>query len=120
MARNETLTITKKTMTEITNEDATSITFQVQKGRASIVPSTSSTAPSDTDGALRYHQGQGEANVPLDDLFPGFGAVRLLRISSVSSTERTARPLASRTFFRKRDLDHLRQMVGRWIRRPTH
>jgi len=38
---------------------------------------TSASAPTDADGAIRDNPGQGELNTLMGDLFPGITAVRL-------------------------------------------
>jgi len=78
MAQNTTLIIPAKTWTQLTDADVTSITFQNTAGYHILVKgTTSASAPTDDDGAIRYNPGQGERNATLSDLFPGISAVRV-------------------------------------------
>lgn len=77
MARNETLNLPADEWTEITNADATSITFMVQSPNTAIVyiQATAASEPSggdgDVSGSIPYAAGQGERNATIADMFPG-------------------------------------------------
>ena len=78
MARNTTVEAPAGAWVELTNANASSITFQnVAAHHVMIKGGATSTLPTDLDGALRYNPGQGERNVSLSDLFPGISAVRV-------------------------------------------
>lgn len=78
MAQNTTVSIPEKTWTQLTDADVTAITFQNKSGYHILVKgTTSASAPTDLDGAIRYNPGQGELNTALSDMFPGISAVRL-------------------------------------------
>ena len=63
--------------TEITNANATNITFQVRRGVALIRGATTGTPPSVALNGARYTSGEGTQNTPLSDLFAGAGIVRV-------------------------------------------
>ena len=72
MAQNTTLTVPRRTWTQLTDADITSITFQnIGNNYILIKATTDTTTPTDPAGAIRYNPGQGERNVALSDLFPG-------------------------------------------------
>ncbi len=71
MARTDTLTIPANQWLQLTNSDATAVTFQVKGGTVHLVATVGATPPADFDNALIYRAGQGEANIPLADLAPG-------------------------------------------------
>lgn len=78
MAQNTDITLTAETWTQLTDADVTAITFQNKSGNYVLVKgTTSASAPTDDDGAIRYNPGQGERNTSLADLFPGISAVRV-------------------------------------------
>lgn len=78
MARNTTLEIPARTWTQITNDDATFITFQNQSNTPFFLKGTTdATTPVDDDGSIAYPSYSGEKNVALEELFPGIAAVRL-------------------------------------------
>lgn len=81
MARNTTITAARGVMTELTNSDATSITFQVLSGSGYVIGATDDTPPENISGGLHYKFGQGEMNVPLSEMFPNLSAVRLFIFS---------------------------------------
>lgn len=72
MPQNTTKDLDADTWTQLTDADVTAITFQ-NRGEASILIAVTATAsaPSDTNGAIRYEPGQGEAGIALSDLQPG-------------------------------------------------
>lgn len=77
MARTDTLTV-PQAWTQLTNSDATKLTFQVKSGAVYIVATAGAVAPTDFDNALLYDVGQGEVAVQPLDLAPGTaGANRL-------------------------------------------
>jgi hypothetical protein len=75
MPQNTTIAVPRRTWTQLTDADISSITFQ-HLGTAFLLikATTDTTAPTNTTGALRYEPGQGERNVALADLFPGLSA----------------------------------------------
>ena len=85
MPQNTTIAVPAATWTQLTDADITSITFQNIGGAYILVKATTDgTAPTNTDGAIRYNPGQGERNVAMSDLFPGLsGADRLWAWSDV-------------------------------------
>lgn len=86
MAQNTSIQIPRYEWTQITDADVAAITFQNVGGNSIAIKGTvDATAPTNADGALRYHQGRGERNVSLADLFPGIAAVRLWAYSEGGS-----------------------------------
>lgn len=86
MARNANVSITNE-WTQLTNADATAVTFLNMTGDDIIIMGTSSaTAPTGYDGP-QYPRMTGERNVYLSDMFPGVtGVVRLwARCTSLAS-----------------------------------
>jgi len=78
MAQNTDVTLPIATWTQLTDANVTSITFQNKGGNYILVKgTTSASAPTDDDGAVRYNPGQGERDVFLSELFPGIAAVRV-------------------------------------------
>ena len=107
MAQNTTLSVPAGEWTQITNADATSITFQVSGNAIAYIAGTAdatapdgtgawlwtddtpitweddttmrleATSPTSTVGAIRYSPNQGELNTALADLFPGMSAARV-------------------------------------------
>lgn len=78
MAQNTDVTLPIATWTQLTDADVTAITFQNKSGNYIFVKgTTSASAPTDGDGAVRYNPGQGERDVFLSELFPGIAAVRV-------------------------------------------
>ena len=78
MAQNTTTALTGGTWAQLTDADVTSITFQnIGKNYILVKGTTSASAPTDADGAIRYNPGQGELNAALSDMFPGLAAVRV-------------------------------------------
>jgi hypothetical protein len=78
MAQNTTITLTAATWTLITNSDTTAVTFQNQSFYPLLVKGTvGASAPANSDGAIEYAAGEGETNIPLDDLWPGIVATRV-------------------------------------------
>ena len=78
MAQNTNISVPAATWTQLTDADVTAITFQNKSGNFILVKgTTSASAPTDLDGAIRYNPGQGELNTALSDMFPGISAVRL-------------------------------------------
>jgi hypothetical protein len=77
MPRTDTLTVAQA-WTQLTNSDATAVTFQVKTGSVYIVATAGATPPTDFDNSLLYEAGQGEVALALADLAPGTaGANRL-------------------------------------------
>lgn len=78
MAQNTSISIAANTWTLLTDSNVSSATFQnVGSNFILVKATTNTTAPTDTNGALRYNPGQGERNAFLSDLFPGISGVRL-------------------------------------------
>ncbi len=78
MARNqETITVAHKEVRELTNADASRITFAVLEGQIEIRIETSATATGDR--GLPYSQGSGEIQRPLSELVEA-GGVRVIAI----------------------------------------
>ena len=78
MAQNTNISVPSATWTQLTDASVTAITFQNKSGNFILVKgTTSASAPTDLDGAIRYNPGQGELNTALSDMFPGISAVRL-------------------------------------------
>ena len=78
MAQNTNISVPKEAWTQLTDADVSSITFQNKSGNFVLIKgTTSASAPTDADGAIRYNPGQGELNTLMGDLFPGITAVRL-------------------------------------------
>lgn len=77
MARTDTLTVPQSWI-ELTNSNATAVTFQVKAGPVYLVATVGAVAPTDFDNAVIYDVGQGEVGLLLADLAPGTpGANRL-------------------------------------------
>ena len=71
MAQLDTIAATAATWTQITDADATAITFQNQAGINMLLKGTTdATAPTTPDGAIIYPPFMGERNVTITDLFP--------------------------------------------------
>jgi len=71
MAQLTTVSADAATWTQITNADATAITFQNQAGINMLLKGTTDgTAPTTTTGAIIYQPFTGEKNVTITDLFP--------------------------------------------------
>lgn len=88
MPRNATLVVPKQTWTILTDEDVSSLTFQVKvaKSKVKFAATTDTTAPATDAIAIEYDQGMGEANIALSDLFPGLsGAARIWAYSGLSA-----------------------------------
>jgi len=82
MAQNTHITLAAGTWTSLTNANVTSITFQnVSQNYIWIKGTAGAVAPTSIDGALRYDFSEGEANVPLSDLFPGLSAIRVYALA---------------------------------------
>jgi len=87
MARTDTVTLSDTTWTELTNANATEVTFQVKAGAAYLVVTVGATPPSDLDNAMAYSAGQGEAAIALADLAPGTsGGNRLYALANGYAT----------------------------------
>lgn len=71
MARTNVITLPKDSWTQLTNSDATAVTFQVRRGTVQIAAVVGAVAPTDFDKAVEYRKGQGEAAIPLASLAPG-------------------------------------------------
>lgn len=82
MARNENVSLTAGTWTEITNADVTSITFQCLTSGTTRILGTTGSAPSGEQIGIQYQRGFGERNVLLSDLFPGISAKRVFALSA--------------------------------------
>ena len=83
MPRNTTLDLVANTWTELTNADATAITFQNQGVRPVLLKGTvGAVAPTDTLGALEYPPTFGEVSVlTLAEAWPGVASTRVYAIS---------------------------------------
>jgi len=78
MARTDTVVVPKEGWLQLTNSDATTVTFQVKSGSVYLVATVGAVQPSDLDNAVYYSAGQGEIAIALADLAPGTaGANRL-------------------------------------------
>jgi len=80
MAQDTIIALTAATVTQLTDADATAITFQNRGGSPVwICGTTDATTPTFEVGAawIKYNPGNGERNVALADLFPGIAAVRV-------------------------------------------
>ena len=71
MARSDTITIPKDAWTQLTNSDATAVTFQVKRGTVQLVAVVGATPPTDFNRTVTYRIGQGEVAIPLASLAPG-------------------------------------------------
>ncbi len=71
MARTETLNLPRDQWTEITNANATAITFQVKSGTIFLAAVVGAVPPTSFTGAVQYRAGQGELALPLASLAPG-------------------------------------------------
>lgn len=72
MAQNTTINTTANSWVQLTDANITSITFQnVGSNHILIKATVGASAPTDTNGSIRYNPGQGERNSTLSDLFPG-------------------------------------------------
>lgn len=76
MPQNANVTVNDDDYTELTNADATNVTFQVQNSACMIKVATS-TKPTNDDGAFKYQAGEGEINKPLSEIAPGATGSRL-------------------------------------------
>lgn len=78
MARNDTVTLTASDWTQLTNADATAVTFANRGQYAVLIKGTAdATQPTTAAGAITYGPGMGEKNQLLTELFPNLSAVRL-------------------------------------------
>lgn len=81
MAQNTTVSCPARQWTQITNADATAVTFLVNSGGSVYVTATEdANAPTSDPAALasfRYDVGQGEENQTLADIWLGITPVRL-------------------------------------------
>jgi hypothetical protein len=78
MAQNTTIALPPGSWVLLTDADVSAATFQNLGTLDVLIAGTAdATAPSTTDGALRYPGGTGERNADLGDLFPGISAARL-------------------------------------------
>lgn len=82
MAINARVAIPADTWTQLTNANATAITFQVKTGPIEIAVAVGAVAPSDFDDAITYYEGQGELLVPLASLAPGIAGTRVYAYSA--------------------------------------
>jgi len=78
MAQQTATRLDRRAWTQLTDADATNITFQVIEGPVWIMGAVDATAPTTPDpasiGAIKYTAGQGELNVAVADLFPGLSS----------------------------------------------
>lgn len=83
MPQNTTITLAPGVWTQITNADATAITFQVRPSAYGVFISgaVGAVAPVTIDGAILYGPNQGEIKAALADLFPGVAATRVYAYS---------------------------------------
>lgn len=80
MPRNAIVDLAPSIWTELTDGDATSVSFQILSGGAPVrlAATSSGTPPTSTDAVFSYPVGSGETNQSIADLFLGVsGAVRL-------------------------------------------
>lgn len=78
MARDQvTLSVPKGSWVQLTNADATIVTFQCQSGRVFIRGTADTTEPAEDAGGRIYDQGQGEHQASLAALFSAGTSVRL-------------------------------------------
>lgn len=77
MAKHDVVSIAQDDWVQLTDDDATTVTFQVREGYVAIVPTTAASEPANTDGAIFYGQGQGELGAAMTSVAPGISAVRL-------------------------------------------
>lgn len=90
MAQHTTVTVTTDAWVQLTNADATNVTFQnIGPGRVWFKPMTSASAPTDFTGALSYPARYGEINKALQDIWPGLSGVRLYARAEDNTTEVT-------------------------------
>ena len=68
MARTDTLTVPATGWLQLTNSDATAVTFQVKSGAVQLVATIGATPPVSDDNAVEYVAGQGEINLSLSSL----------------------------------------------------
>lgn len=68
MARTDTLTVPANSWLQLTNSDATAVTFQVKSGAVQLVATIGAVPPTDSDNAFEYVAGQGESNFALSNL----------------------------------------------------
>lgn len=88
MAQNDTITAATDVWTELTDANATNITFLVTgPPGATVYVKATAGAPSltdgDVDGAIPYKTGQGERNVAIASLFPGISGANRLSVHPV-------------------------------------
>lgn len=76
MPQNTNVTVNDDDWTQLTNADATNVTFQVQTS-ACMIKRATSTKPTDFDGAFKYQAGEGEINKAIADIAPGATGSRL-------------------------------------------
>ena len=84
MAQHTTISAAIATWTEITNADATAITFQNLAGINMLLKGTTGSAPSDLTGAIVYPPFTGEKLVTITDLFPNPASVDRLWVYYVA------------------------------------
>ncbi len=68
MARDDTLTIPANAWTQLTNSDATNVTFQVKRGSIQLTATAGAVQPTDFTKAIDYVKGEGEINIALAGL----------------------------------------------------
>lgn len=91
MPQQTTVTAPAQAWVQLTNGDATNVTFQnLGPSAVYIVPTTSDTAPTDRSGALLYPPQMGEINQAIADIWPGQSSgVRLYAQAAFSHAEVT-------------------------------
>lgn len=76
MPQNDQVAVADNDWVELTNADATNVTFQVTQGAVSIQRGTS-TKPTTFGASFSYTHGEGELNKPISEIFPGGTGSRL-------------------------------------------
>jgi hypothetical protein len=91
MAYDATLSVAAATWTQITNANATAITFQnLSDDDLWVTVTAGATPPTTLAGALRYRPGAGESNRALADLAPGISGTRVYVYSGSGARVRTS------------------------------
>lgn len=77
MAQNTTITVTPGSWQQLTDADATNVTFQNVSNQPVQLVRGGTSAPSTFNGSLIYDPGYGEINRALADIWPGGTGSRL-------------------------------------------
>lgn len=77
MAKSAVVSIPKDTVVQLTDDDATTLTWQIRKGVVAVTATVGANAPSTDDDAVVYGAMQGEAGISITSFNPGIAGTRL-------------------------------------------